>query len=64
MQQNREKFSSKFVTIVVMVGAAVGLGNIWRFPYMMGANGGGTFLLFYSNQSPCHFDWRFLRSKK
>ena len=47
MQQNREKFSSRFVTIVVMVGAAVGLGNVWRFPYMMGANGGGTFLLFY-----------------
>ncbi|MDG1707766.1 MAG: sodium-dependent transporter [Emcibacteraceae bacterium] len=47
MQQNREKFSSRFVTILVMVGAAVGLGNVWRFPYMMGANGGGTFLLFY-----------------
>ena len=47
MQQNREKFSSRFVTIIVMVGAAVGLGNVWRFPYMMGANGGGTFLLFY-----------------
>ncbi|MDA9554165.1 sodium-dependent transporter [Emcibacteraceae bacterium] len=47
MQPSREKFSSKFLTIIVMVGAAVGLGNVWRFPYMMGANGGGTFLLFY-----------------
>lgn len=47
MQQNREKFSSRFLTIIVMVGAAIGLGNVWRFPYMMGANGGGTFLLFY-----------------
>ena len=47
MQQSREKFSSKFLTIIVMVGAAVGLGNVWRFPYMMGAYGGGTFLLFY-----------------
>ncbi len=41
------KFSSKLSTILVAAGCSVGLGNIWRFPYVAGENGGGAFLLIY-----------------
>lgn len=40
----RPKFSTKFGVIAATVGSAVGLGNIWRFPYEAGAHGGGAFL--------------------
>jgi NSS family neurotransmitter:Na+ symporter len=43
----REVFSSRFTTILTMVGVAVGLGNVWRFPYMMGQYGGSAFLIVY-----------------
>lgn len=43
----REKFGSRFGALVVIAGSAVGLGNIWRFPYMVGANGGAAFILIY-----------------
>jgi len=43
----REKFSSRFGILVAMSGSAVGLGNIWRFPYLVGENGGSAFILFY-----------------
>ena len=42
-----EYWSSRAMFILVSAGAAVGIGNIWRFPYMAGENGGGTFLLIY-----------------
>ena len=45
--QNRGSFSSKFAVIAATAGSAVGLGNIWRFPYLAGENGGGAFLLVY-----------------
>ncbi|MCK9254156.1 MAG: sodium-dependent transporter [Bacteroidales bacterium] len=45
--QKRDSFSGKFGVIVAAVGSAVGLGNIWRFPYIAGENGGGAFLLIY-----------------
>ena len=44
---NRVTFGSKIGVILATVGCAVGLGNIWRFPYMVGANGGAAFLLIY-----------------
>ena len=44
---DRQQFSSRFTTILTMVGVAVGLGNVWRFPYMMGEYGGSAFLIVY-----------------
>ncbi|MDD3741908.1 MAG: sodium-dependent transporter [Bacteroidales bacterium] len=43
----KDGFSSKFGVIAAAAGSAVGLGNIWRFPYITGENGGGAFLLLY-----------------
>ena len=45
--KKREGFSSKFGIIAAAVGSAVGLGNIWRFPYVTGKYGGGAFLIIY-----------------
>ncbi|MCW3804106.1 sodium-dependent transporter [Plebeiibacterium marinum] len=47
MAQNRDSFSNKFGVIAAAAGSAIGLGNIWRFPYVLGENGGGAFLLIY-----------------
>lgn len=41
------QWSSKFVFILAATGSAVGLGNIWKFPYITGDNGGGAFVLVY-----------------
>lgn len=43
----RGNFATKFGVLMATVGSAVGLGNIWRFPYQTGVNGGGAFLLIY-----------------
>ena len=43
----REGFSSGLAVFFATLGSAVGLGNIWKFPYLTGANGGGAFLLIY-----------------
>ena len=43
----RDSFGSKFGVIAAAAGSAIGLGNIWRFPYVVGQNGGGAFLLIY-----------------
>ena len=47
MQQKRSNFSSKLGFVLAASGSAVGLGNIWRFPYLAAKYGGGTFLLIY-----------------
>lgn len=47
MQQKRSSFSSKLGFVLAASGSAVGLGNIWRFPYLAAQYGGGTFLLIY-----------------
>ena len=42
------KFSSKWGFVLAAMGSPVGLGNIWRFTFMAGENGGGAFILLYS----------------
>ena len=44
---SHEHFSSRFAFLMASVGFAVGLGNIWRFPYVAGENGGAAFVLVY-----------------
>ena len=44
---NREQWGSRFGFIMAAAGSAVGLGNIWRFPYITGKYGGGAFVLVY-----------------
>ena len=47
LDNNRPSWTSKYAFIITAVGSAVGLGNIWRFPYIMGQNGGAIFLAVY-----------------
>lgn len=43
----RENFKSRLGFIMVSAGCAIGIGNVWRFPYVVGENGGAVFVLFY-----------------
>lgn len=43
----RDGFGSQLGTLMALIGSAVGLGNLWKFPYMAGKNGGATFILLY-----------------
>ncbi len=45
--QKRESFGSRMGFLLVSAGCAIGIGNVWKFPYVTGANGGGVFVLFY-----------------
>ena len=47
MTKNRETFGSRFAVIMTFAGSAIGLGNIWRFPYLAGEGGGAAFVLLY-----------------
>ena len=46
-ESNRGSFGSKIGMILATAGGAVGLGNVWRFPYMAGQEGGAAFILVY-----------------
>ena len=47
MQKNTSFWTSNFGFMMACIGAAVGLGNIWKFPYMTGTQGGGAFVFIY-----------------
>lgn len=47
MTHERENFGGKIAVILAMAGSAIGLGNIWRFPFIVGQNGGAAFILVY-----------------
>ncbi len=44
---SRDSFGSRFGALLAMAGSAVGLGNLWRFPYLLGENGGAAFIIVY-----------------
>lgn len=47
MKSNRDNFTTSFGVLVAMAGSAIGLGNLWRFPYLVGTNGGAAFIIIY-----------------
>ena len=47
MAKKREHFGGRLAVILAMAGSAIGLGNIWRFPYMVGEHGGAVFIIIY-----------------
>jgi NSS family neurotransmitter:Na+ symporter len=48
VSETRETFASRFGGLMTIVGVSVGLGHVWRFPYMVGKFGGAAFVLFYT----------------
>ena len=53
MKSKKSKFSGSIGFVLAAAGSAVGVGNIWRFPYLCAKDGGGLFLLIY----PCPDFW-------
>ena len=47
MNNNRERLGSRLGFILLSAGCAIGCGNVWKFPYLTGQNGGGAFVLLY-----------------
>lgn len=45
--KKREQFTGRIAVVLAMAGSAIGLGNIWRFPYLVGQNGGAAFIFVY-----------------
>ena len=45
--EKRETFSSRLGFVLISAGCAIGLGNVWRFPYITGQYGGAAFVLLY-----------------
>ena len=43
----RERLGSRLGFILLSAGCAIGIGNVWKFPYMVGQYGGGVFVLIY-----------------
>ena len=64
----REMWSNRWLFVLAAAGSAVGLGNIWKFPYIAGENGGGAFVLIYlaciadcsSRTNYCYLSFCFL----
>ena len=57
--EKRGKFKSNFGFLMASIGSAVGLGNLWGFPYKMGKGGGFAFLLLYVVMYRIlPYDWR------
>ena len=52
----RESFKSRLGFILVSAGCAIGIGNVWRFPYVAGENGGGLFV-FALPRFPCSYGY-------
>ena len=46
-ERRKERFDSRVGMILAMAGSAVGLGNLWRFPFLAAQNGGGAFIFVY-----------------
>ena len=46
-EKKRDNFGSRIGFILVSAGCAIGIGNVWKFPYVTGNNGGAVFVLFY-----------------
>lgn len=60
-KNDRANFGSKLGVILASAGSAVGLGNIWRFPYETGNHGGAAFILIYrlhSSSGIAYYDCR------
>ena len=51
---SREHFASRLGFILISAGCAIGLGNVWRFPYITGQYGGAAFFLIYFNYPSEH----------
>ena len=47
MNTDRESFKSRIGFLLVSAGCAIGIGNVWKFPFITGEYGGGVFVLFY-----------------
>jgi len=47
MEKSRESFSGRFAIVMALAGSAIGLGNIWRFPFLVGEGGGAAFIIVY-----------------